>query len=66
MVFSKFIKEQEGGEEEKSEENLFQPVKDLIQSGVLTTEEEGEKEKKIRADDIFSAWLQKSIDLNHQ
>lgn len=66
VMFSKFIKEQEGGEEDKSEENLFQPVKELIQSGVLTSEEDGEKEKKIRADDIFSAWLQKSIDLNHQ
>lgn len=61
VVFKKFIMSQNTTEEEKSEESVFQPVKDLLQSGVLTNEEDG-KEKKLRADDIFSAFLQKLPD----
>jgi len=61
VVFKKFIMSQNTTEEEKTEESVFQPVKDLLQSGVLTNEEDG-KEKKLRADDIFSAFLQKLPD----
>ena len=48
------------------EEGVFSSFKELQLSGVLTFEDESKKEKKISADDIYSYWVQKSIDMNPQ
>jgi len=40
----------------------LQLLKDLLSNGYVT--KEGENEKKIRADDIFQAFLEKMIDMD--
>jgi len=62
VFFKKFVKDQTPSEEEKKEEFSIQVVKDLIQSGYMT--KDGESEKKLRADDIFSALVAKMIDMD--
>lgn len=62
VLFTKFVKDQTPSEEEKKEEFSIQVVKDLIQSGYMT--KDGESEKKLRADDIFSSLVAKMIDMN--
>jgi len=65
VLFKKWINEQGNNEEEKKDESPFQAVRDLLVAGMLEGGEDG-KDKKIRADDIFQALLEKLIDMDQQ
>ena len=64
VVFNKFVKNEAPVEEEgkAADESKFTVIKELIQSGVL---DQGDgKEKKVRAEDVFSAFNSKMIDMD--